>query len=109
MTLPAVAGNTIQASDLYQLARPSGGQETGKWHLATTIVANNDVVALYMPSQSRGQTPVSVSIDTADQAPVGGLGTMQTTDLTSSGFLIFCINGTASGNANAGGNYTISF
>lgn len=108
MALPAVAGNTIFASDLYQLCRPSGGQETGKYYLGGWAGAINDLVSLYMPSLSRNATPTGVVIDTADQA-ASNLQTVAANNLTANGFQISAGASGAATNCHAAGNYTISF
>ena len=108
MALPAVAGATILASDLYALCRPSGGAETGKyWQQGNAYTAAQTVC--WVPSLSRNATPVSVSIDTADQAPSGGSGTPATFNLTSGGFHTSAQTTGATTNAYAGGNYTINY
>jgi hypothetical protein len=109
MSLPAVNGNTIQAADLYQLCRPSGGSETGKYYLQGGGNAAGWVVSNYIPSLSRAATPVSVSIDTADQAPAANAGTPAAAQLTASGFQVSFACTAASNTARAGGNYTISY
>src|SRR5579859_1243516 len=65
MTLPAVNGNTIQASDLYGLAQPSGGTEAGSFELIGWGGAVGDNISCYLPSRSRGSTPVSVTVSTS--------------------------------------------
>ncbi|HET8911204.1 MAG TPA: hypothetical protein VFN23_07065 [Ktedonobacteraceae bacterium] len=111
MALPAVSGNTIFASDLYQLCRPSGSQETGHYWLGGPVYTNGALISLYMPSQSRAATPVSASIDTADSAPAGGMNSAPTTfNLTVGGFQISTTSTTGPNtNAHCGGNYTIQY
>lgn len=65
MALPAVSGATIYASDLYGLAQPSGGTEAGSWRLVGFGTASGQNVGIYLPSRSRGSTPVSVTINTS--------------------------------------------
>lgn len=65
MSLPAVNGNTIMATDLYGLCQPSGGSEAGSFELAGWASAANDVISCYLPSRSRGATPVSVVVSTS--------------------------------------------
>ena len=109
MALPAVAGNTIFASDLYQLCQPSGGQEKGKYWLAGSSHASSDEFSEYMVSLSRNATPVSVSIDTADGGPTN-VGSPTTTNLTANGFRVHCFSNTSSiVGIIAGGNYTINY
>jgi hypothetical protein len=65
MALPAVAGNTIYASDLYGLAQPSGGTEAGSVEIAGWASASGDILSVYLPSRSRGSVPMSISISTS--------------------------------------------
>lgn len=115
MSLSTVTtGNTILAADVNQLVnvlqRASGQTEAGKYFLAGPAYASNAVVALYMPTLSRNATPVSVTIDTVDQAPAGGMGTVQSGQLTANGFQIFSINSTGPNtNCRAGGNWTVQY
>lgn len=110
-----VTGATINASDLNQtinvLQQPSGGQEKGKYFMAGPVYANGAVVAEYVGSLSRGATPLSVTIDEADQAHTGGLNATPTTaQLTASGFQVFSLSTTGPNvNARAGGGYTIQY
>lgn len=106
MALPAVAGNTIQASDLYQLARPSGGTETGKY-LYVGSGSNGGSISAYTGSLSRGVTPVSVSIDTVDV--LNTVTTPGTSRLTSNGFDVSSTFTANTSSAGAGGNYTIQY
>lgn len=109
MALPAVSGQTIQATDLYNLCQPSGGQEKGKWRLNFNASAANYFGGVYIPSESRVSVPVSVSVDTADDSPVN-IGSGPTTQgLTSSGFQVVCQSSGGFGNCHCGGNYTISY
>lgn len=110
MALPAVAGNTILAADLYQLCQPSGGQEKGKYYLLNQAYTINANAGNYIPSQSRNATPVSVSIDEADEGHVaGGCNPAVAQHLTANGFLVFS-SGTGTTTAwQVGGNYTIQF
>lgn len=110
-----VSGNVIQAGDINQLVnvlkQPSGGTETGKYFMAGPVYANGAVVAEYVGSLSRGSVPVSVAVDTADQAPTGGMsGSVSTAQLSASGFQVFSLTTTGPNvNARCGGNYTISY
>src|SRR5882724_7221689 len=111
MALPAVSGSTVFASDLYQLCRPSGSTETGKYYLYSQTYAINATFSCYMQSQSRGATPVSVSVDEADHShsSAGGNCAAPTTQLlTSNGFHIYTGGTGANTIAQVGGNFTIS-
>lgn len=109
MALPAVAGATIYASDLYQLCQPSGGQEKGKYWLEGSGYVSGADITMFMPSQSRNATPVSVTIDTADQAPSSHLNAPSTASLTSGGFHISASVTAVTPNEFCGGNYTIQY
>jgi hypothetical protein len=110
-----VVGGQINAADINQLVnvlqRSSGQSETGKYFLAGPIYATGAVVSVYICSLSRGATPVSVTIDEADQAHTGGLNaTPSTGQLGANGFQIFSLSTTGPNvNARAGGNYTINY
>ena len=108
-------GNTILASDINQLVnvlqRAATQQEAGKYFLAGSIYANGALVSQYMPSLSRISTPASVTVDTADQAPTGGMSaTPNTAVLTANGFQVWTLTTTGPNvNARCGGNTTIQF
>lgn len=107
MSLPAVAGNTIQASDLYQLCRPSGGTETGVYYLEGWGNAVGDQLGNWCPSQSRGATPVSVSIDvTINQVHTNS---PSTSNLGTSGFRVAATTSQAATQNVAAGNFTIQY
>ncbi len=65
MSLPAVNGNTIFASDLYGLCQPSGGSEAGSFELAGWASASGDILSCYLPSRSRVSVTVSLTISTS--------------------------------------------
>lgn len=73
MALTTVSnGNTANANDLNQLVnvlqQPSGGQEKGKYWIESNAEASGSYGSYYYSSLSRTSTPISVSIDEADQA-----------------------------------------
>lgn len=111
MALPAVNGNTIFASDLYAIGQPSGGQDKGHYRIAGNGSAVNAVISTWIVAMSHntGAAPVSVSIDTADQAPGGNLGSPSAVNSNSGGVLIFGTISAASTNAFCAGNYTINY
>lgn len=109
MSLPAVAGNTLLAADLYQLCQPSGGQEKGKYFLEGNFYVSGAYCTCFIPSLSRGSTPISLSIDTADNAPTSHLNAPSNDHLTASGFHIYSTSTAISANEYCGGNYTISY
>jgi hypothetical protein len=62
MALPAIAGDTIYASDLYGLCQPSGGTDPGSYELAGWAAAAGDGLSVYVPSRSRLSVPVSITL-----------------------------------------------
>lgn len=108
MALPAVAGNTILASDLYQLARPSGGTEVGSYVCAGSSYVSGALLSYWVSSQSRAQTPVSVTIDTTIIAPLN-CGTPSTLHLNANGFQVLANSNAVNASAGVGGAYTIQY
>lgn len=106
-------GNTVLASDINQLVnvlqRSSGQTETGKYYVNWGAYASGAQTSIYMQSLSRNATPVSVSIDTADQAPANQANSPSTFNLTANGFRIFDNSTGISTNCIAGGNFTIQY
>ena len=108
-------GNTINAADLNQVVNvlqvPSGGTEAGQYFLAGPVYTSAAVVALFMPSRSRGATPVSVAVDTSLLSPTGGMsGTPSTNGLGTAGFQIFSLSTTGPNpNARCAGAWTIQY
>ncbi len=112
LTRPPV-GALIAASHVDQLVdvlqRMSGQSEAGKWFLFSGGYQNGWTVSQYMVSHSQGSTPVSVSIDTADQAPTQAANSPATQNLTSSGFVVdYSVQGLTN-TSRAGGNFTINY
>ncbi len=107
MALPAVAGATIYATDLYQLCQPSGQTEVGHYFLASTATAASQLISDYIPSTSRAATPVSISIDTSDYT-ASNCAAPSTNHLTQGGAQVYT-RSSASGDANVGGKYTIQY
>jgi hypothetical protein len=108
-----VFGQTSQPSDLNQLVdilnRRAGQTETGKYGIIGNWAgAGSGFVGQYICSLSRNTAPVSVSVDTADQAPGGNLGSPSTANLTSGGFKVFATM-TNGNNGFCAGNYTITY
>ena len=108
MALPAIAGQTILAQDLYPLCQPSGQQEKGKYLIGTNAYASGATCTCYINSESRNATPVSVSIDEADGI-TGSANTPTTANLTANGFQVKTTSNAASLNVSVGGNYTIQY
>lgn len=105
-------GNTILAADINQLVnvlqRPSGQTETGKYHLLWSAYTTNAQGQVWIQSQSRNATPVSVTVDSADQSPTNS-GSPFTSVLNSSGFQLYGTSTTTAVACNIGGNYTIQY
>ncbi|HEX3640099.1 MAG TPA: hypothetical protein VHV10_02290 [Ktedonobacteraceae bacterium] len=114
MSLTRVSiGGTIQASHINQfcdvLQKASGQTETGKYYLQGGGYQSGWAVSMYMPTLSRGSTPVSVSIDTADQAPAASANSPSALFLTASGFQITFTVSALSNTARAAGNWTVTY
>lgn len=108
MALPAVAGQTILASDLYGLRQPSGGQETGKYYLSFGADAASRTGSEYIRSSSQGSTPVSLTLDEADQAH-SSCGAIAQNFLTQYGFQVWTTSSGAANNCKVGGNTTVQY
>lgn len=105
-------GSTINAADINQLVnsaqRPSGGQETGSYYLNGWSNASTDNISQWIPSLSRGASPVSVSIDTSIQAAVN-VNAPSTEKLNANGFHVLTTATGATVSGYVGGAYTISY
>lgn len=105
-------GNTVLASDVNQmvnvLQRSAGQTETGKYFLTAPAYVSSASIGAYIGSESRGATTVSVSVDSADQAP-SGVNAPNTDHLTANGFHIFTTSTGVVAGCNVGGNYTIQY
>jgi len=108
MALPAVAGNTIFASDLYGLAQPSGGTETGKYYLSFGADAASRVGSQMIRTSSQGSTPVSLTLDEADQAHSSCAAIAQNF-LTKYAFQVNTTSTGAANNCKVGGNTTVQY
>ena len=110
-----VTGGQINAADINQLVnvlqRSSGQSETGKYFLAAPIYATGAVASLYIPTLSRGASPVGSSIDDLDTPHTAGMNATPTIgQLTANGFQIFTLSTTGPNvNARAGGSWTINY
>lgn len=104
----------ISASFLNKLeqlfAQVSGATLVGKYWLQSGGYQNLWDCSYYQTLYlSNASTPVSVSIDTADQAPTGAANAPATFNLTASGFLImFTVQGLTN-TARAAGNWTVTY
>lgn len=104
----------IQADDINQavnvLNQPSGGQEIGHYILAMPGYTANATLSWYVPSLSRGATPVSVTLDASDIANSGMTTSPANNDhLTANGFHIYDLSNGAQDNPIIGGKYTIQY
>ena len=108
-----VAGNTVLATDITQLTdmlqRQSTQTETGKYYLESGLYATNAFTSTYIRTSSQGSTPISVTIDEADQAHTGSINAPTTAQLTSFGFQIKANASGASTDGRVGGNYTVHY
>lgn len=104
-------GNTILAADINQLVnvlqKPSGSTEAGKYFIAGFGTTAGQNSSYYYSSLSRNATPVSVTIDQADQGAVNCVAPA-TGHLTASGVQIYTAS-SGSGNIAVGGNVTIQY
>jgi|SRR5579859_395053 len=105
-------GNTFYASVLngilYILQQPTGGQETGKYEIESNVYISTAFVSCPINTWSRNSTPVSASVDTADDAYVG-LSSVTTGHLTMGGMQIFAAATTTGADLHCGGNWTIQY
>lgn len=108
MALPAISGNTLLASDLYQLCQPAGQMEHGEYVLSQGCHASGDFITQWYSSQSRGATPVSASIDTALQSPTN-CNSPSTAKLSQYGVQVNTTSTAATSNATVAGNLTIQY
>lgn len=107
-------GNTVLAADINQLVnvlqRSAGQTETGKYYIIGQSYASGGNASQYIPSLSRGSTPVSVTIDEADEGHVaGGCNAALTSHLTANGFLVDSSGTGTTLSWQVGGNYTIQY
>ena len=112
MPYQVATGQTINAADINQLAvvlqRPSGSQESGKYYLTGSSYATGAALGTLVPSISRTATPVSVSIDTTDQA-ASNCAAPTTDHLTSNGFRVSTTSTGIATSVVVGGGFTISY
>ena len=105
-------GFVFNAQDINQLAvileRPSGSQESGKYFLVDSAYATSATIGDYVGSISRGAVPVSVTVDTSDQAP-SNCNSPTTDHLTSSGFRISTTSLGQFASVQVAGGWTISY
>jgi hypothetical protein len=90
------------------LQRRVGQQETGAYYLDSWSAAVGDEMGAWVQSQSRGTTPVSVSIDTSLQVN-SFCNAPSTNTLTSNGFHVFTTASSINNKMYVGGLYTINY
>jgi hypothetical protein len=113
MALYTVALNqTAEPLDVNQLVntlqKPSGGVEAGKYYWTFWATANAQTSGMYVATQSRGSTPVSVFIDHADGFP-STINAPLYSNVTSNGFEVYAAANAASNNNGVGGNWTVQY
>lgn len=114
MSLTTVnAGDTFYPSVLNQLIdvlkREAGQQETGHYLIAgNSYTATGLYLSCYSITRSRNATPVSASVDTADQSMVN-LGSPSVGHITQGGAQVYAAASAANGNDYGGGNITFQF
>ena len=108
----ANAGDTIYSSTINQLINvlqaPAGAQEKGKYKLEMNAYSTSAFISCPITTLSSNSTPVSASIDTADNSPFD-VGTPNTGHLTQGGMQIYAQVTTVNTIADAGGNWTMQY
>jgi hypothetical protein len=107
VTPPGISAAFLNAIENV-LEQPSGGTETGKYNLQSWGNAANDTIGSYTGSISRTAVPISVVIDTADQAATA-VNAPATAFLTANGFLASTTTTGAATVARVAGNYTLNY
>lgn len=99
-----------QIMDLIQaLQQPVGGSEVGYWFLAGNTSVSGGIVSMWVTLLNHFSTPSGITVNTTISTPTGGLNTLVTNNIESSGFQLFATATSGSGNARAGGSYVASF
>lgn len=91
------------------LKRAAGNTEATKYFLQGGTNASGWTISQYMQSTSRGVTPASVTVDTADQSPAVGGASPITNSLSAYGVQIYFVATAASNTARVGGNLTFNY
>lgn len=113
MTLTLVnPGDTFSAQVINQaitvLEQPAGGQELGRYRLEGSGYAASALVNCNLITLSRNTAPVSISIDTADQAATN-MAAPGTNFLTMGGAQIFSHSSGITTECKAAGNTTMQY
>lgn len=91
-------------------AQVSGSTLVGKYWLQGGGNANGWDLTYYQTLYlSNASTPVSVSIDTADQAATASAGAPATFNLTAHGFLVMSVLTAVTNTARVAGNWTVTY
>jgi hypothetical protein len=100
------AGNLIFSTG--NLKRAAGHTETGGYFIAFASTAASQVGSYYYASQSRGVTPLSVTVDSSQYPPTNctAPGALQ---LTANGVQVFTNSSAAGTNNRVGGGVTIQY
>ena len=109
MSLPAVNGNTIYASDLYGLCQPSGGSDPSEYELQGWSNAAGDVISAYIPSRSRASAPVSVTMGSYTDSGSNITTPVSTGHLTSNGVQIYSSSTAAATSCHVGQTFTWNY
>jgi hypothetical protein len=106
---PALQADFFNRLENY-LRQVSGGSETSKYILAGSVYTTGALISLNKETVSQGIVISSVTTDTADVTPVGGVSSVGTGNLSSGGFQIYSLATTGPNvNARAAGNWTATF
>lgn len=107
---PGISASFLNSLESY-LRQNTGATETGKYFLAGSIYTNNALVSDFLRTISQGTTISSVTIDTTDQAPTGGMtATPSIGGLGNGGFQAYSLATTGPNtNGRCGGSWTAQF
>ena len=112
MPSEVVFGQISSPNDLNQLVdilqRKAGQVETGKHGIDEAAYANSATLTWYYPSLSRGTTPVSATVDSADAGP-NTCNAPNTSNLTAGGVLVKTSSTAIATNCFTLGNITIQY
>ena len=89
--------------------QPSGGTESGKYRLTFNASAANYFGSVYLRTHSQTSTPVSVTVNSADDAPTNMSSGPTAINLSSSGVQIIGQSSGGFGNIHCGGNWTVTW
>jgi hypothetical protein len=107
MSLPAIAGDTIYASDLYSICQPSGGSDVGESIIAGWASGASQTISTSTQTRSRVSTPVGFTLGTPSS--VANLNTPQYGHMSSSVVQVYGLSSGAAGNCFAIQPWTINY